>query len=298
MSSNSPASPQRALRGPGRGLRIVRRVATSASSTVFELADLRGRRFALKLVSGEGSGEARSRFESELSALRRIHSPHVVRVIDGFVRPGPIYALLEPWLEGPTLREVLARRGRLQPAEATRVVIEVLRGLEAIHAVGLLHRDVCASNVLLARDAGELGGVERAVLVDLGLALEQGEGPTPGHVRCRPGSVAPEQILGGALDARTDVYAVGCLLHELLTGRPPFVAPSVSATLALHLERLPSLPGRHDPVLAPFDGIVDTALAKRPDRRYGSAREMAEALARLERADTGAPRAASVEVRP
>jgi eukaryotic-like serine/threonine-protein kinase len=205
-----------------------------------------------------------------------------VRVFDAFVRPGPIYALLEPLLVGPTLEVELARVGRFRPSVARRILLEVLEGLEAIHRAGLVHREVSSENVIVGREAGEPPSEERAILVDLGLALPHGEGPTPGHIRCTPKSVSPEQILSGRLDARTDVYAAGALLHELLTGAPPFAEKSVSATFAAHLERLPALPGASDPALRVFDGVIDTALAKRPDRRYASAAEFARALGALE----------------
>lgn len=276
-SSHGTTSPR-----PGRGLRIVRTLAQSPSSTVYELIDGRAQRFALKLVAGPDGAEAVRRFEAEASALRCVDSLHVVRVFDAFVRPGPIYALLEPLLVGPTLAAELARLGRFRPSVARRILLEVLAGLEAIHRAGLVHREVSAENVIVGREAGEPGSVERAILVDLGLALPHGEGPTPGHIRCTPSGVSPEQILSGSLDARTDVYAAGALLHELLTGAPPFVEQSVSATLAAHLERLPPLPGASDPALAVFDGVIDTALAKRPARRFASAADFARALAELE----------------
>lgn len=267
---------------PGRGLRIVRTLAQSPSSTVYELVDGRAQRFALKLVAGPDGAEAVRRFEAEASALRRVDSPYVVRVFDAFVRPGPIYALLEPLLVGPTLEAELARLGRLRPTVARRILLELLEGLEAIHRAGLVHREVCAENVILGREAGDPLFEERAMLIDLGLALPHGEGPTPGHIRCKPSGVSPEQILSGRLDARTDVYAAGALLHELLTGAPPFAEQSVAATLAAHLDRLPPLPGASDPSLAVFDGVIDTALAKRPDRRYASAADFARALCALE----------------
>lgn len=267
---------------PGRGLRIVRTLAQSPSSTVYELVDGRAQRFALKLVAGPDGVEAVRRFEAEASALRSVESAHVVRVFDAFVRPGPIYALLEPLLVGPTLEAELGRLGRFRPEVARRIVLELLEGLEAIHRAGLVHREVCAENVILGHEAGEPLAEERAILIDLGLALPHGEGPTPGHIHGKPSGVSPEQILSGVLDARTDIYAAGALLCELLTGAPPFAEPSVAATLAAHLERLPPLPGASDPSLAVFDGVIDTALAKRPDRRYASAADFARALRELE----------------
>jgi serine/threonine-protein kinase len=280
LGSRRSSSPGTSSPRPGRGLRIVRTLAQSPSSTVYELIDGRARRFALKLVAGADGDEAVKRFEAEAFALRRIDSLHVVRVFDAFVRPGPIYALLE--LVGPTLEAELARLGRFRPSAARRVLLEVLEGLDAIHRAGLVHREISAENVILGREAGEPVSVERAILVDLGLAVPHGDGATPGHIRCKPSSVSPEQILSGRLDARTDVYAAGALLHELLTGAPPFVEKSVSATLAAHLERLPTLPSVSDPSLRAFDGLIDTALAKRPDRRFASAADFARALRQVE----------------
>ena len=153
---------------------------------------------------------------------------------------------------------------------------QVGAGLEAAHAAGLVHRDVKPANVLLAGDEGAL----HVYLTDFGLTLDASSDTRltqTGDVLGTVEYMAPEQLEAEPVSARTDVYALGCVLYAALTGRPPFSRGTYAATMLAHLGDPPPRPSATEGVPAAFDAVVARALAKRPEDRYPSARELVEA---------------------
>jgi eukaryotic-like serine/threonine-protein kinase len=222
--------------------------------------------------------DALTRFQRELDAISRLDHPNVVRALDhGTLSDGRPFLVLE-YIEGPSLREVIHERGAIPPAEAFEILEPLCEALAIAHDAGLVHRDVKASNVILGRREGRL----RPVLLDFGLVklLDQaGPGLTSSRSMLgTPAAMAPEQMRGQTVDARTDVYALGLLAYHMLTGQPAFGGgPGVVQTyLQIHGSRpRPSAKVDIDPAI---DEPISRALAPEPEARYQSARDLIEAL--------------------
>ncbi|MFT3772660.1 MAG: serine/threonine-protein kinase [Minicystis sp.] len=219
---------------------------------------------ALKIVHAELAADATvvSRFEREVEAIRRIDHPNVVRVLDtGRLDDGRPYFAME-LLSGESLREHLDARGRLPVAEALAILEPLCGAVAAAHARAIIHRDIKASNVMLARD----GERPRVVLLDFGVAkLLDDEGAkltSSRHVVGTISCMSPEQILAKAVDERTDVYALGVLAYRVLTGEMPFAARSMLAMQQMHLSAVPRAPSAVAPLGPAFDAVLLRALAK------------------------------------
>jgi serine/threonine-protein kinase len=233
------------------------------------------------------------RFFQEARAASAIRHPGIVEVFDfGRLPNGQAYIAME-LLRGEDLSGFLARRGPLDASLATQIAIQMLGALNATHAVGVIHRDLKPDNIFLVRDAGAPGAI-RVKLLDFGIAklirspnvaaLAAGGRPrTKNMILGTPAYMAPEQCRGGAaIDARADLYAVGCLLFELLTGRPPFVADGDGEVMAMHIyEPPPRLSNLAPQLPVELDAMIAKLLTKDPADRIPSA---AYALATLERA--------------
>jgi serine/threonine-protein kinase len=218
--------------------------------------------------------ELRRRFLREARLAARLAHPNIVRVFDvGMDGDRPFIAM--EYVEGETLAELVGRKGRLPAAEAAGLTMQACAGLAAVHEAGLVHRDVKPQNLLLGRD-----GVLK--LGDFGIALgEEGTRLTlAGTVLGTLGYLAPEQARGEQVSAAADIYAVGAVLYELLTGEPPHQAESLSelgragAFRPPDLSRNPGVP----PLLA---AVVADCLAERPEDRPRSAAALARRLAPL-----------------
>jgi serine/threonine protein kinase len=236
------------------------------------------RRVALKLIAPEVLADdvfAR-RFAEESRIAASIEHPNVV----------PIYAAGEedgvPWIAmryvpGSDLGRRITREGRLDPAQAVALIAQVGNGLDAIHAAGLVHRDVKPANVLLSGDPG----AEHAYITDFGVARNvatQSGLTQTGRFVGTLDYVAPEQISGEPVDARVDVYALGCLLFKLLTGEVPFPREGEAARLYAHLNDPPPAPSLYEPsVSMALDDVVARAMSKSPDDRYPSAGDLGRA---------------------
>jgi serine/threonine-protein kinase len=226
---------------------------------------------------------ARERFLREARACARLASDHVVKVFDvGELDDGTPYMVLE-YLEGVDLGTHLGG-GRLPVGEASRYVLQVCAALAEAHALGIVHRDIKPENVFLAR---RRDGTVRVKLLDFGISKVIGEAAgadqvttIEGTVMGTPSFMAPEQIRGDAIDARVDVWAVGVLLHHLLTGAFPFRGRTPHRTLASVLQDAPAPPSRYVPSLPPeLDRIVLRCLEKNAADRPGSVGEIAAAIA-------------------
>jgi serine/threonine protein kinase len=222
--------------------------------------------------------DALTRFQRELDAIQRLQHPNVISAIDhGTLTDGRPYLVLE-YIEGPSLRDVIHERGALPPNEVLEILGPLCEALQVAHDAGLVHRDVKASNVILARKAGTL----RPVLLDFGLVKlvdQVGPGLTSSRSMLgTPAAMAPEQMRGQPVDARTDVYAMGLLAYHMFTGQPAFGgAPGVvQSYLQVHGPRpRPSAKVDIDPAI---DEPIGRALAPEPAERFTSARALFEAI--------------------
>jgi serine/threonine-protein kinase len=236
-----------------------------------------GREVAIKVVHPlmKADRNAARRFLREVSLAARLSSPHTVHVIDfGETPDGTLYLVME-LLTGESLDVELRRRTRLSPRRVIELAIPIADALATAHAASIVHRDLKPSNVFVAR---EPSGHERVKVLDFGIARGFGDSSLTGsgEIVGSPPYVAPEAIRGEPLDGRTDLYALGCMMFQLLTGAPPFVGGSAAETFRMHLEAAPpALPADTPRALA---AIVARLLAKRVTDRPADATEVRTGL--------------------
>ena len=252
-------------------------LARGGFGTVYEARHARTpQRGALKLLHAHlaTSPEMLARFDREVQVIGRLRHPNIVELVDGgFSRDGRPYLCME-LLDGDDLGARMARTGALAPAAALAVFEPICDALAHAHAHGIVHRDVKASNVLVCRPppGAELG---RVVLLDFGIAkLSDALAPelTATHQSLgTPSCMAPEQIHGTPVDARTDVYALGGLLFHLITGHLPFDDPSVTMTQYLHLHARRPRPSAVAAVPERLDHVIASAMAIEPSERFADA---------------------------
>jgi serine/threonine protein kinase len=242
------------------------------------------RRVALKLLPADLAvdQEYRSRFQRELRAAAQIEDPHVVPIHTFGEHQGQLFLEMR-FVQGADLDTLIRREGPFEPRRAVRLVGQVAAALDKAHELGLVHRDVKPANILIERRAGmgSLGDrvVETAFLTDFGLA-RRGEGAdaltSAGQVVGSYEYIAPEQIENRRLDARTDVYALACVLYRMLTGEPPYTAGNAYALLYAHLHSpVPSARELATAVGPELDRVVAVAMSKEPAQRHASAGDFA-----------------------
>jgi serine/threonine-protein kinase len=253
-------------------------VARSGMASIFRATDLRtGRQFAIKVPHPEAECDVAffERFRREALICREMDHASVVKVMDEESQ-SRVYMVME-WVEGRLLREILAAEGALPPERATRIALGICDALEHIHARGVVHRDLKPENVMI--DTGD-----HVKLIDFGIGAKAGARRlTFGKLSNIMGTaeyISPEQVKGKRGDARTDLYALGIMLYEMLTGRTPFQGSNPFALMNARLKTAP-VPAREIvPDLSPqLDCILCRALERNPDFRYGSALEFAHDLA-------------------
>ena len=256
------------------GYRLLREIGDGGMSTVYlaEQSSLR-REVAIKVMLPEALTDevSRRRFENEARTIARLEHPHIVGIFE-VGRTGdrlPYYTM--PYLP----RGHLGQRDFRNDHARIRAILRALLGaLEFAHARGVVHRDVKAENVLFDE-------ADRPLLADFGIALRRGFGTRVTTAGLAVGStayMAPEQARGGQVDQRADLYSVGVLAWEMLTGRLPFMAGDALSMAVKHAQdAVPRLP----PELRHWQRFLDTALAKTPSQRFGNARQMIEALGRV-----------------
>jgi hypothetical protein len=272
------------------GYRVERRLGRGGMGILY-LAVEPGleRRVALKLIAPEAADDEvfARRFAEESRIAASIEHPNVVPIYAAGEEAGVPYIAMR-YVAGADLARRLAREGRLSPQVAVDLIAQIGNGLDAIHAAGLIHRDVKPANVLLSGDdAGD-----HAYITDFGVArnvsTESGLTQTGRFVGTLD-YVAPEQISGGEIDARVDVYALGCLLFKLLTGEVPFPREGEAARLFAHLNDPPPAPSLYVPEVSPaLDDVVIRAMSKSPDDRYPSAGDLGRAAQAALRGETPA----------
>ena len=221
------------------------------------------------------------RFVREVRLVRLLHHPNIVEIDElGELDDGRPYYVME-YLEGEPLMAALRRRGPLPAEEAVAILEPVCAALAAAHEAGVIHRDVKASNIMVLSSPAS-GERQSVKLIDFGVAKlldDTGSGfTTVGRRVGTLSAMAPEQIYGGHVDARTDVYALGILLYLLLTGQHPFWSDDEVELAWRHLEEPPPRPSARAPVPPALDAVVLRALEKAPDRRFDSAGSFFAAL--------------------
>ena len=272
---------------------IVREIARGGMAVVHLARDVRhDRRVAIKVVREElAAAVGAERFLEEIRVTASLQHPHVLPLFDSGSADGMLWYVM-PFAEGETLRSRLEREGRMPVDVALRFAREMADALEYAHRHGVVHRDVKPENVLLQSG--------HAMVADFGiaLALEHAGGArltNTGIMLGTPQYMSPEQAAGDrTIDARTDIYALGAVVHEMLAGEPPFAAPTQQAVLRRVVsERPASLTTRRADVPSSLDAAVQRALAKRPEERFASAAAFAAALGvPLNGAESDAGRAA------
>ncbi len=289
-SSPPPASAQALVGAVLNGTyEIERHLGSGGMGAVYAAKHLRtGRHYAIKtlLPDAQFSPDAIRRFEREATAASALGHPGIVAVHDFHSTEGGLYYLVMDLLEGETLDQRLERSGSLPWPEARRIALEAGEALAAAHAKGLLHRDLKPANLFLARVPGEPR--ERVVLLDFGLAkpIESAavsKLTSTGAAVGTPLYMAPEQARGEPVDVRCDVYGLGAVLYEMLTGAPPFFDRTLAAVYArLLTESAPSaVRAATHPVPPVVDDLLACALAKTPAERFETVRAFLGALSNV-----------------
>ena len=264
--------------------RVVRFLARGGMGEVYEAEDLELReRVALKTVRSEVARDqvAVERFRREIQLARKVTHPNVCRIFDVAFHGGLIFLTME-LLEGESLAQRLRRAGRLTTEEALPIARQVAEALHAAHQAGVVHRDLKPGNVVLAESRG---GV-RAVVTDFGLArLESGEPQLASDLTAQAGVVgtpaylAPEQVEGKEITASVDIYALGIVLYEMLTGTVPFTGDTALSVAIRRLRETPASPKVHLPGLdARWESAILRCLERSPEARFATAPDAVRAM--------------------
>jgi predicted Ser/Thr protein kinase len=259
------------------GYRIEQQIGSGGMGIVYRVTNVAlGRVYALKVLAPElaDDDQFRRRFQREMQIAASIDHPNVVAIHYAGEQDGFLFLAMD-YVHGEDLRHLLVRDGAVDPSRAVEILTQMAFALDAAHAKGLVHRDIKPGNMLLTVRDGE----ERAYLTDFGLAKRSStmaELTVAGSLVGTADYMAPEQVNGDPADARTDVYALGCVFFQMLTGKVPYERETTLATMFAHVHDPP-------PVLkAPlvdeypeFTPVVQKAMAKKPDDRYLSAGDLA-----------------------
>lgn len=269
------------------GYKQIKLLGRGASSAVFLAEKLSlFKTVAIKLLyqTHHADSSALKRFELEARALSSLSHPNVVDVFDiGIADDGTPYIIME-FVDGIDLKTLLTDSGAVDPERAIGIFCQLCDALSYAHGHGIIHRDLKPGNVIIVRDWKDDDLVK---LVDFGIAKPTTEGgeiqrlTQTGEMLGSPGYMSPEQIRTAEIDQRSDIYALGCIMYEMLTGRPPFRGESIINTLNLHLEDVAKTPETVNPKLEQWGGVskvVMQCLAKERENRPSSALEVKQAL--------------------
>jgi eukaryotic-like serine/threonine-protein kinase len=279
--------------------RLIRKLGEGTTSRVFEVEHVRiRRRAAMKIAHTDATLPGISgRLFAEAQAVNLINHPNIVAITE-MLEPTtqhPAFALVMELLEGKLLADVIASEGRLPPARFLPILAQVCDGLAAVHAAGFVHRDLKPENICLVEQNGRR---DRVKLLDFGLVKALRPDVTSPTATCEgtfmgsPAYTSPEQAQGNPVDQRTDIYAIGIVVHELVTGRLPFEAPGIADLLMKQITapppRLPAELLATDVGLA-LDAIIQTCLAKTPAERSLTATQLAGMFRQLAAGERVAP---------
>ncbi len=270
--------------------RVTARLGAGGMGTVWTAEHkLLGSRAAIKVLLPEMSMHPKivQRFFDEARAATRIQDPGIVTVLDFGWHEESAYLVMEH-LSGETITARISRLHLVPPLQAVRLLQQCAIAMAAAHARGIVHRDLKPDNIFLVADAAVTGG-ERIKILDFGIA-KLIDDTDPGHSQTKTGMImgtpafmSPEQCRGaGGVDHRTDIYALGCVLFDMLCGRPPFIAPSAGDMIASHLRQDPPVPSSLVSSLSPeLDALVLRCLAKDADQRFQTMTELVRAAAQI-----------------
>jgi serine/threonine protein kinase len=256
-----------------RRYEVVGKVAEGGMGSVYRAKDLRLKKdAALKILHPELARDKKltARFENEAVTVARLKHPNIVQVYDTGPVRGTYYIAMD-FVDGTDLVDIIKKRGRLPVDEACEIASRVADGLAYAHAEGILHRDVKPANIIIDKKG-------RVLITDFGIAKALGEKgqTTTGTAVGTPEYMSVEQLKGMELDGRTDVYSLGVVLYEMLTGRSPFRSDTAIAAVSRALTEEPEPIGRLRPDLPGWAvGVVERAMEKDRGRRYDSAAELA-----------------------
>jgi len=261
--------------------RIEAFVVRTGLTTIYRATDLRtGQLVAIKIPHPELECDPVffARFHRELAIGKKLRHPGVVHMMDSSDMDQ--LCIVMEWVEGQFLREILAREGKLSAERATRIAIGVCEALEYIHSQGVVHRDLKPENIMV-------GARDSVKLIDFGIAGSEGMRRLTfsklSNAMGTPDYISPEQIKRRRTDGRSDLYALGVILYEMLTGATPFSGPSAFAVMNDRLVNDPVPPREANPEISPqMQEIVYRALERDPEDRYRGAGEFAQALAHQE----------------
>ncbi len=264
---------------------IERVLGKGAMGVVYEGVDPRlGRRVAIKTIlkshlDEDTAKDYSMRFVREAQAVARLNHPNIVQVYD-FGEESDIAYLVMEFIKGKELKNFFDASERFDLKEAVRIMCELCDALDFAHHAGIVHRDIKPANVMLDHQA-------RTKLTDFGVARVSDSDKTSvertqaGTMVGTPAYMSPEQITGGNIDRRTDVFSAGIILYQFLTGEKPFTGSGAWTIAKKIIQEEPPLPSSLNNAVTPlFDAVVNKALAKNPDQRYQSARDLAAALRR------------------
>jgi hypothetical protein len=264
------------------GYRLDTEIGRGSTATVYRARDERlGRVAALKILAPELAGDETFRqwFVPELRAVTAIRNPHIVPVFEAGLADGMLYLAMR-YVPGGDVRALAVRDGSMTVGRVAAIVWQTASALDAMHAAGLVHRDVKPENILVDVTPE---GRDWVYLSDFALRREPAQADGPAWARSPMSTlacVAPELIEGGPADGRADEYALAASAFDLLTGWPPFFADDATALLQAHVSQPPpTLTSRRPELPAAVDDVMARALAKAPEQRYPSCREFAAALA-------------------
>ena len=264
------------------GYRVRAVLGRGGMSVVYQAENLRlSSVIALKVLAPELAADDvfRTRFLEESRIAASLNHPNVIPIYDMGSQDELLYIAMR-YVSGTDLRQMIKKRGRLQPETALFLLGQAARALDAAHRKGLVHRDVKPGNLLIER-GGDEGDPDHVYLADFGIskhAMSRSGLTSTGQFLGTIDYVAPEQIRGTSVLGLADQYSLGCVLYECLTGRVPFEKDLDAAIIWAHVEETPAMPTALRPDLPPeVDDVFGRVLAKRPDERYGSCREFIDA---------------------
>jgi serine/threonine-protein kinase len=263
----------------GDRYRVEARIGQGGMAEVYRGFDpVLSRTVAIKVLLPQFARDAGfvARFRREAQAAARLNQPNIVGVYDTGADGDRQYIVME-FVEGRTLAEFLAGGRRLTPMQAVELTQKIAAALASAHERGIVHRDIKPGNVMVTRD-----GLVK--VMDFGIARMQTDitAPQTSSVIGTPTYLSPEQAQGQTVDARSDLYSLGCVLYELLAGRPPFTGDTPVAIAYKQVNETPVPPSAHNPDIPPrLDAVVMKCLAKNPANRYQTAEELSADLERV-----------------